>query len=404
MRSRSPTPSPTQTTTCIYINGHRTEDAYVLKRPNASSCEDPANPCRAKFTYDARDRLIKHDNGHGGITTYTFDQPAMLLGDKTIRASNLTTEESPDGTVTRTYEGNRLTSLTLGAATANYFYDDFGNIDCITKELGSQADCSPSDNATSSSSTLVADYSYDSLNRLSSYRFYAGGPKKDSTDYSYDALDRTVKETETHNEWSGQTRTTKFSYQGLSDLVTEERISGRNPTTKTYSYDAFGHRISLTNDPDDPTKETKTYTYGYDVHGSGSQLITQGGQVQASYGYSAYGGEDEELTKGDNAATTLEPLNSYRYSAARMDTGMDRGQEEGGDRFGLDFGARRYGPDTTRFIQQDLYYSALGDLSLTLDPLTQNRYSLAGGNPVSYVEVDRITSRSTPPSIPLIVA
>ncbi len=166
---------------------------------------------------------------------------------------------------------------------------------------------------------------------MDQYRFYAGGPKKDSTDYVYDALDRTVKETETHDEWSGTTRTTKFSYQGLSDLVTEERISGKNPTTKTYSYDAFGHRISLTNDPDDPAKETKTYTYGYDVHGSVSQLITQGGQVQASYGYTPYGGEDTELTKGDNASATLEPLNSYRYTGARMDTGMDRGQEEQDD-------------------------------------------------------------------------
>ncbi len=119
------------------------------------------------------------------------------------------------------------------------------------------------------------------------------------TDYSYDALDRTVKETETHDEWSGTTRTTKFSYQGLSDLVTEERITGKNPTTKTYSYDAFGHRISLTNDPDDPAKETKTYTYGYDVHGSVSQLISQGGSVQASYGYTLYGGEDTELPKGE---------------------------------------------------------------------------------------------------------
>ncbi len=273
----------------IYVNGHRTEDAYVLKRPSATKCEDPANPCRAKFSYDARDRLVRHDDGHGGVTSYIFDQPAMLLGDKTIRASNLTTEEAPDGTVTRIYEGNRLSSLTAGTATAKYFYDDFANIDCITKETGSQADCSPSDKASSTSSTLVADYSYDSLNRLSSYRFYAGGPKKDSTDYSYDALDRTVKETETHDEWSGTTRTTKFSYQGLSDLVTEERITGKNPTTKTYSYDAFGHRISLTNDPDDPAKETKTYTYGYDVHGSVSQLITQGGQVQASYGYTPTG-------------------------------------------------------------------------------------------------------------------
>jgi RHS repeat-associated protein len=51
-------------------------------------------------------------------------------------------------------------------------------------------------------------------------------------------------------------------------------------------------------------------------------------------------------------------------------------------------GARRFGPDTGRFLQQDQLEGALGDLGLAADPLTQNRYALAGGNPVSYVEWD----------------
>jgi hypothetical protein len=51
-------------------------------------------------------------------------------------------------------------------------------------------------------------------------------------------------------------------------------------------------------------------------------------------------------------------------------------------------GARRFGPDIGSFLQRDFYSGALADLSLTSDPLTGNRYSLAGGNPVSFVEWD----------------
>lgn len=51
-------------------------------------------------------------------------------------------------------------------------------------------------------------------------------------------------------------------------------------------------------------------------------------------------------------------------------------------------GARRYGPETGRFLQRDLYHNALADLSLATDPLTQNRYSYAGCNPVSFIETD----------------
>lgn len=50
-------------------------------------------------------------------------------------------------------------------------------------------------------------------------------------------------------------------------------------------------------------------------------------------------------------------------------------------------GARRFGP-SNRFLQEDRYAEALSDPDLSTDPLTSNRYSLAGGNPANFVEVD----------------
>ncbi len=51
-------------------------------------------------------------------------------------------------------------------------------------------------------------------------------------------------------------------------------------------------------------------------------------------------------------------------------------------------GARRYGPDISHYLQPDNYAGALDDLSLSSDPLTDNRYTLAGANPINFVEID----------------
>jgi RHS repeat-associated protein len=72
------------------------------------------------------------------------------------------------------------------------------------------------------------------------------------------------------------------------------------------------------------------------------------------------------------------PLNPYRYTGKRWDSGSGT----------LDMGARRFGPSTARFLQQDRYQGTLTDLGLALDPLTQNRYALSDANPINFVEVD----------------
>lgn len=107
-----------------------------------------------------------------------------------------------------------------------------------------------------------------------------------------------------------------------------------------------------------------------------SLLIDQGNTVKESYGYAAYGVANAALTRstsGFNAKT-----NPYRYTGKRLDSGSGT----------YDMGARRYSASAGRFLQYDVFYDALSNLGLSEDPLTQNRYALAGGNPVNFVEVD----------------
>ncbi len=169
-------------------------------------------------------------------------------------------------------------------------------------------------------------------------------------------------------------RSTAFSYVGLTDQVSSEVRTPKTTgtaTTRSYSYDAAGRRVGMAD-----SASGKSYTYGYDPHGSVSVLLEEDGEVEATYGYTPYGKADTTLTKGDTDPAN--PTNPYRYTGRRIDPVSGT----------LDMGARRFSPEAMHFLTQDVLSGALADLSLTSDPLTQNRYALAGGNPVSFVEWD----------------
>jgi len=223
------------------------------------------------------------------------------------------------------YVGDRITTLnsrsvpTDPLVLSESYYDPFGNLDCITKGAGSGDDCNPDDDATDAErANLLVDYDFDGLDRLKEYRSYngSGAPQKD-TDYVYDALSRVLEETE-----SQPTRTTKFLYQGLTNQVTKEDQSGSSAKDKEYSYDAYGTRVSMTD-----VAANKTYTYGYDPHGSVSLLMEDltttpatVGVAKASYAYSPYGESNTTLSKKE---TGFSDPNPYLYSAFRSDPGSD---------------------------------------------------------------------------------
>jgi RHS repeat-associated protein len=235
-------------------------------------------------------------------------------------------------------------------------------------------------------------YAFDALERLISSRtFNTSGTAVVRSTHEYDGLDRPIKARECHDlsecegsSWWTSGREAKLRYLGSSSLVAREDVSGaaRTSKLKMYSYDPGGGRSAV--ETTNLSNTVADYTYAYDAHGSVALLVTDERSVQASYGYDPYGGEDETLTKElKQGSTTVitdpdDPLNAYRYTGKREDTGSGT----------LDMGARRFAPDTGRFISSDFYTDALADTGLSTDPLTQNRYALAGGNPVGYVESD----------------
>jgi len=374
-----------QPTCGFYVDGNRTQDKFSLRPGGSGGSPCFPSTCTATYSYDPRDRLVQNTDGHGDQTNYTLDG-----------AGNIQTQvqTAPNGTTTvsNTYDPNNLNQLqqskqTLPSGSQTillYWYDPLGRQKCVTDTSVTQPTgiCNPS-KGVSASPHLLQDYVYDYLDRLQTYRaFTNGGNPTDEADYVYDALNRAVQETEQHPGFPGDQHITQFSYLGLGGLETEEQQTSKNTGNtlfvKDFTYDVYGHRLAMTvSGSTSPSVPNGTFTYGYDVHGSVSQLVDANGNTMASYGYTPYGQNDTALSQGENADKT-NPINPFRYSAKRADTGSGT----------LDMGVRRFGPDVSHFLTPDFFYGSLANLSLSIDPLTDNRYDLAGGNPISFAEWD----------------
>jgi RHS repeat-associated protein len=258
-------------------------------------------------------------------------------------------------------------------------YDGEGNLDCTTKPGGTRDDCSRSGGDVSP--LLVADFSYDYRNWLTAWN-RPGNPASATDDrhttYEHDALDRPITETETVGN---STTRHELSYIGATRQLADEKETGARQKTRSYSYDPFGRLTAMSYRSDGGA--THKLSYAYDPRGSVSMLLDEAGAPKAAYGYTGYGEPDPELTAERLPDTGGQPdpteqVNPFRYSAKRSDALSGT----------IDMGARQFGPALGQFLQADRYDSALADVGLSSDPLTSNRYSLAGGNPISFVEID----------------
>jgi RHS repeat-associated protein len=367
----------------VYVNGNRVRDDFVLKGPDASvPCDVAADNCANAYTYDARDRLTQDQSiRQGSSLTTTYDL---------FPSGDIHTKTLPTGaTVTYDYQGTQLLHMTTVAGSTTtettYRYKE-GNLKCVL--AGTGAGVSTCDltgtGALNPAGPYVAVYNFDSRDRLDSQRSITG-----DASYTYDPLDRLDKEVESHTGTSASTRRSMFTYLGLTGAESsEQHFDAAAPTanrlaTKEFSYDAYGERVAMSDTRG--TTPTSDFSYAYNVHGDVSLLIKDAGAAQAAYGYDAYGETDPALTREMQAGSQTQPtqgktdpLNPFQYSARRFDSGSGS----------FDMGARRYGPDTSRFLQQDKYEDALSDLMLSADPISGNRYALGAGNPIGGSEWD----------------
>ncbi|WP_424870352.1 DNRLRE domain-containing protein [Streptomyces sp. SAI-229] len=324
------------------LNGNKAQD--VAKKMNADNHAAYLDST-TDYTYDPVGRLVESvKTGNGaGTEKYVHDDNA-----------NVVSQTVENVTTTYEYDRNRLLLGTTGGTTATYNYDPFGRQESVT-----------------SGGKVIERSVYDGFDHVvESQKMDAAGAMK-STKYTFDPLDRTASKT-------ADGKTTEFSYLGLSTEVLSEEVAGR--LTKSYQYSPWGERLSQVKHNTDGTSEDGFY--GYNSHNDVETLTDKNGDTKATYGYTAYGSDDKSeftgIDKPDAADPTKQEYNPYRFNAKRWDAQSGT----------YDMGFRDYSPGLNRFTTRDMYNGALADMNLGADPFTGNRYSFAGGNPTSFVELD----------------
>lgn len=220
--------------------------------------------------------------------------------------------------------------------TANYSYDDFGSLTRIA--AGGEA----------------ATFSYDEFERMTGSHV----PDEPDEAYSYDGLDRRDSKTKSGERFD-------LAYVGQSEAISQERSSSE---TRSYDYNSTLEGLGQEKDGD-------FRSYAKDANGSVEGLEDSGtGELgDDRYEYDPYG----QIENEDDLTEVAED-NPFRFEGFYYDSGVKQ----------YDMRARFYRPEVGRFTTQDRFESARGDFALQADPLTNNRYAFAGGNPVNNIEFD----------------
>jgi RHS repeat-associated protein len=347
---------------------------------------DPVLSERGKIVNDSRGRMITWQRPSGyktapnSIVKYELDGSGQIS--KEIDAQASAAEAT---TTTYHYDGQRLdwTDVKTGPSDPDpvryrYGYDAFGNLELID---------SPDEG------TQKTTYEYDEFSRRIASHVEqpatSPDPDEDAT-YTYDGLDRRDSRIEKGKRYDS-------SYIGLTEELATERWKGVNdpPTqtekSKVYDYDSTGQRLGVESRNDAAVPSGGTYRpYELDSQGSVLSLEPEDGrgdvdEDKATYQYDPYGQlENEDDLKdpnhdGDTADSDAGAVdNPFRFQGHYYDSGVAT----------YDMRARSYLPSIARFTGADRYESAGTDLTLQSDPLTQNRYVFAGGNPLSGIEWD----------------
>ena len=308
-------------------------------------------------------------------------------------------------------------------------YDDLGNVGRIrTEELdedGNQKRLDPTDTtptAPGCPQTTIERWSdpettyhcFDEFGRLTvSQGSDPDDPKGADKD---DPSDDDMREPELAEAWlydgldrrdarlvitGGTSRLRERSYLGTTELLSRELDSDSTgagePTekmVKSYDYDSQGMRIGQQLEPKGEGAGQPTYST-YDHDGAGSVIGLEddegtfddpdspGEDSDNRYDFDPYGSlQDPEpgnsVSDVEAELPTAAASNPFRYEGFYYDSGINS----------YDMQAREYRPEVGRFLSQDRFEAAGADLALQSDPLTQNRYAFAGGNPVSNIEWD----------------
>ncbi len=340
-----------------YSNGCKEEYIYYdnnsLKTLINKKADDSIMD-RYSYTYDhAGNQLTKEEiiNGHvKGTTSYTYDE-----------LSRLVSVMEPNGMHTA------------------YGYDAVGNRILETKNLGTEK--------------VETSYLYTNQNRLVSASEKLNNKIKDITAYTYDlngnqtaSTVASYREEELVSTTTKQSNTYDFNNQLIKTVMSDGTIVNNTYDTEGYRiaknvngqatyylYDSDKVILEQNSDGDQVarnvyginllrrTVDSNTYYYMYNGHADVTALLTDTGDVAATYYYDAFGNKLE---------STGDVNNNILYSGYQYDNETNL----------YYLNSRMYDPVTARFMQQDTYTGEPDN------PLSLNLYTYVTNNPIMYTD------------------
>ena len=262
---------------------------------------DDTKPLREKYTYDAKNQLVRHDSVTQNCTiTYAYDAGGNITTKKIYAYTTDSLDgKAPTETINYTYGnsawGDELTSY-KGEAIE---YDEIGNPE------------------------LYRGWTMDWEGR----QLKSAGKNGTNLSFTYDSEGiRTSK--------SNGTNTTKYLLNGTQILA-----QTTNGTTLSFFYDQQGNRVAMAD------SSNKFYYYIYNVQGDVIALADAAtGKLVVTYTYDAWG---KLVELKDNTANSVGTQNPFRYRGYYYDTETSLYYLQ----------SRYYDPDTGRFISSDGYIS-----------------------------------------------
>ncbi|MDQ2913449.1 MAG: discoidin domain-containing protein [Chloroflexota bacterium] len=214
---------------------HHTWTTVYDENDRVTEVRDPLSHSTFSSYDGAGDRLTVTDRD-GNVTTYAYDGAARLASVKQ--------KPDPVGQPTLVY-------------TTAVVRDANGNASQVTQDHQGAA----------GSTTVVTDYGYDDINRLTSFTTHPGTPPNLTTSYILDGDGNPTQRT------TGDNVQTNYQYDALSRL---KQVSAAGLGTITYGYDELSRRNAMTDG-------TGNSTYSYDGLGRLTQAVQPNGTL--GYGY-----------------------------------------------------------------------------------------------------------------------
>jgi RHS repeat-associated protein len=305
--------------------------------------------------------------------------------------------------VVNSVSGN-TSKLKIASPTANYCYNSLAQLARVTIASCPAADATMQSISlqTGETASTTAVYQQDSFGDQTTVKApdpnsSASNPSIDTASYSYDALDRRYAKTEqVATSWTGTAtpQTTNYGYVGQSNQIAIETLPDpKAPLTLVphiYDYNSTGQKLGYWQGASAANPVGIYHTYTFDARGSIEALENANNTITDlnRYHYTPYGNLEKGKAQGSGSSsstTTVEQslgpdaeTNTYRFEGFYEDSGVAT----------YDLQARNYRPQEGIYTTQDSFEQALGDQALRDDPLTQNLYAFAGGNPTSNIEWD----------------